>query len=204
MKNYRQKECCRRDSRRANDRYTKSTLHIDFNTKNESPNKVKNDLFNGVDKQRNVTSSFMCTCAGLNQKELVRSSQNHDEALRPSSCTCPHGHYHDKEVRPASCPYGYKHERKHSHGSSINTNQRPIPQNRGKSTSEHMGNRKHKFYSMYVPQEPLIQIPKTISSKENRNEVIRRWTTSKSQRKIIPFCKSYKNGKVFVLSIVLH
>ncbi|XP_026321656.1 uncharacterized protein LOC113231549 [Hyposmocoma kahamanoa] len=194
MKNYRQKECCRRDSRRANDRYTKSTLHIDFNTKNESPNKVKKDLFNGVDKQRKITSSFICTCAGHNQKELVRSSQNHDEALRPSSCTCPHGHYHDEEVRPASCPYGYKHDRKHSHGSSINTNLRPIPQNRSKSTSEHMCTRKHKFYSIHAPQEPLIQIPKTISSKENRNEVIRPWTTSKSQRKIIiPFSKSYKN-----------
>lgn len=221
MKNYQQKECCHHhDSRAAKERYIKPTLHSDAK-KNRPPNKTKKDnSFNSIENQRKVTSSLINprgrACDGnlppLSkgpghghiQNELSRPTHNHDAILRPSSCTCPHGHHYDEEIRPASCPYGHKHERKQprvsftcSYGSTINQYPRPLPINKHKPAME----RKRKFYSINVPQEPLIQMPMPIISqnhKDNGQEMQPRSTPNSQRKKIVPFCKSYKNGKVYI------
>lgn len=235
MKNYQEKEHYYRESHTAKERYTKSTLQIDVNTKNNPPNKHKKDsLHNGIEKQRKVKASFMnprgLACNGHqqpiskhlghgnNQNELLRLSHNHNELIRPSSCQCTHGHHHDEEVRPASCPYGHKYERKqprasntctfgYSHGITINHNPRQTPIiNRIKATSEHAHCRKHRFYGINIPQEPLIQMPTTIYSqyfKENSPDVHPRPWSIAQRKRVVPFSKSYRNGKVFPFSIVL-
>lgn len=229
MKNY------HRESRTAKERYTKSTLQIDVNTKNKPPNKhKKNNLYNGTEKQGKVITSFINARGpvcdghqqpiskhfghGHNQNELLRLSHNHDELIRPSSCQCPHGHHHDEEVRPASCPYGHKtNERKqprasytntfgYSHETKINHYPRQTPINRNKATSEHARSPKRKFYGINVPQEPLIQMPTTIYThyfKENSLDVQPRPWSITQRKRIVPFSKSFKNGKVFPFSIVL-
>lgn len=224
MKNYQQKEFCHHhDSSTAKERYIKSTLHIDANNKNKPPNKSKKDkFFNSVEKQRKITASFINprghACDGnlppLSKNPGHGHIQNHDEMLRPSSCKCLHGHFYDEEIRPSSCPHGHKHERKqprvshtcsygHSHGPTINPYPRQLPNSRSKPTTDHKYGHKRKFYGINVPQEPLIQMPTTIYSqnyKENGQEMQpRAWAIPNSQRKrIVPFCKSYKNGKVFI------
>lgn len=231
MKQYQHNKCNRRDSHSPNERYTKSTLHVDLNPKDKFPNRTHKDKLNGTDKQRKVTSSFINTRGhdsdgnhppiskhpghGHNQKESLISSRNHD-VLRPSSCTCPHGPHQDEEIRPSSCPYGHKHERKqprasctcsfgHSHEPDVHPHKRPTLHNRSKSATERTNTRKHRFYGLNVPREPLIEIPQTISYKENGHEMqARSRTTSNSRRKrTVPFSKSYKNGNVFPLSIVV-
>lgn len=221
MKNYEHKECCNRHECLTSKRFTNHS-HVDVNTKNKTLNRSRMKMSASAEKERKISPSLTYACRHISEENHSRlvskcpNGHNHDKLLRPSSCTCPHGHYYEEEARPASCPNGHQHERKkthasytcpngHTHGPTINPYIPPIQSNRKVPTTEPYV-RKRKFYGIHVPREPLILPPTetfTMSSKEKKQADRKKsWSILSPQSKKPPFCKSYKNGKLFPLSIV--
>lgn len=220
MKNYEQKECCNHHEC-PNKRFINHS-YIDVNTKNKTSIRSRMKISSNLEKGRKLSPSIT-NARGHNSDGNQPSSKranghNNDKLLRPASCTCPHGHYYEEEVRPASCPNGQHRERKklhasytcangHPHGPTINAFLPQMQSNRMVPTAESYA-RTRKYYRINVPREPLILPPTetvnpTKNPKESNQEHQKRSRLPSPQRKKIPFCKSYKNG-IFVFYFYIY